>query len=186
MSQLFHKDSRGFFSSFKQLLDQLLPESACWIGESRKSLAACAVWNLTKLNFTIYSLSALNTLFIESYIGYLLFTVHKVCFTQLASTPKVLFCSHTTEKAKWEMGVRDAVRCGCREKWPGCSQSPVRNRVPRNHPSPCSLLTSLSGVLCKQHFTENLCLWSDISDIPSLSSLKVTTYLFNEGFFLQL
>lgn len=192
MSQLLHKVSRGLFSSFKQLLDQMLPECACWIGGSRKPFAACAVWSLTKLNFTIYSLSALSTLFIESCTGYLLLTAHKVCFTQLASAAKMFCCNRLwamTEKAKWEMGVRDAVRCWRRGKWLSCSQSPARNRVPRHQPSSLRFADFFFMVCCassiSQHFqtTENLCLWSDISEIPSLSSLKLQSIFFMKVFF---
>ena len=48
MSQLLHEVSRSLFSSFKQLLDQLLPECSCWIAGSRKPFDACAAWSLTK------------------------------------------------------------------------------------------------------------------------------------------
>lgn len=73
-------------------------------------------------------------------------------------------------------GVRDAVRCGCRGKWLGCSQSPRRNRVPRHHSSPLQFLVRhvvqtafhRKSLLVVRHFSH---------------PLKVKTYLFNEGFF---
>lgn len=136
------QSQQGPFSSFKQLLDQMLPECACWIGGSRKPFAACAVWSLTKLNFTIYSLSALNTLFIESYTGYLLLATHKVCFTQLASTDTIFCCSKATHDR--ESLVGDGCE-GCRQVW---VQREVIRLFPKSFKEQSAQGSSLSPAVC--------------------------------------
>lgn len=114
---------------------------AAWVcllnNRSGKPFAAYTGWSLTKqadfynilpsLPWTLFSWIATPGTSCSEHTRYILLSLsqQRRCSAATSSKP------HMTEQAGWEVGRRDAFRCGCRGMWQGCSQSPLRNRVPQ-------------------------------------------------------